>query len=73
LDSVSVHYQESSTVYTEIGICHTGFADCPKYVVFYSKNKFEKLVHLVGFIIRTVKSVCEFYVIDNVRVCVINT
>jgi len=25
---------------------------CPKYVEFYSKNKFEKLVHLVGFIIR---------------------
>jgi len=26
--------------------------NCPKYVEFYSKNKFEKLVHLVGFIIR---------------------
>ena len=25
---------------------------CPKYVEFYSKNKSEKLVHLVGFIIR---------------------
>jgi hypothetical protein len=25
---------------------------CPKHVAFYSKNKFEKLVHLVGFIIR---------------------
>jgi hypothetical protein len=25
---------------------------CPKHVDFYSKNKFEKLVHLVGFIIR---------------------
>ena len=25
---------------------------CPKHVKFYSKNKFEKLVHLVGFIIR---------------------
>jgi len=24
----------------------------PKHVEFYSKNKFEKLVHLVGFIIR---------------------
>jgi len=24
----------------------------PKHVVFYFKNKFEKLVHLVGFIIR---------------------
>ena len=25
---------------------------CPKHVEFYSKNKFEKLLHLVGFIIR---------------------
>jgi len=23
-----VHHQESSTVYTAIGICHTGYADC---------------------------------------------
>jgi len=45
-------------------ICHTGLLcvqwkppddgqrNCPKHVEFYSKNKFEKLVHLVGFIIR---------------------
>ena len=26
--------------------------NCPKHVKFYSKNKFEKLVHLVGFVIR---------------------
>ena len=26
--------------------------NCPKHVEFYSKNKFEKFVHLVGFIIR---------------------
>jgi len=26
--------------------------NCPKHVDFYSKNKFEKLVHLFGFIIR---------------------
>jgi len=26
--------------------------NCPKHVEFYSKNKFEKLVHLVGFTIR---------------------
>ena len=25
---------------------------CPKHVEFYSKNKFKKLMHLVGFIIR---------------------
>jgi len=27
-ESFSVHHQESSTVYTAIGICHTGYADC---------------------------------------------
>ena len=29
-----------------------GQRNCPKHVEFYSKNKFEILVHLVGFIIR---------------------
>ena len=29
-----------------------GQKNCPKYVEFHSKNKFEKLEHLVGFIIR---------------------
>ena len=29
-----------------------GQKTCPKHVEFHSKNKFEKLVHLVGFIIR---------------------
>jgi len=29
-----------------------GQKDCPKHAKFYSKNKFEKLVHLVGFIIK---------------------
>ena len=29
-----------------------GHRNCPKHVEFYCKNKFEKLVHLVGFIIR---------------------
>ena len=28
-----------------------GERNCPKHVEFYSKNKFEKLVHLVGCII----------------------
>ena len=27
-DRSTVHHQESSTVYTAIGICHTGYADC---------------------------------------------
>jgi len=40
------------------GICHTGLLiaceqrSCLKHVEFCSKNKSEKLVHLVGFIIR---------------------
>jgi len=29
-----------------------GQRNCPKHVEFHSKNKFEKLVHVVGFIIR---------------------
>ena len=29
-----------------------GQRDCPKHVEFDSKNKFEKLVHLFGFVIR---------------------
>ena len=28
-----------------------GQRNCPKHVEFYSKNKFEELLHLVGFII----------------------
>jgi hypothetical protein len=34
-----------------------GQRNCPKHVEFYSKNKFQKLVHLVGFIIRTRKRI----------------
>jgi hypothetical protein len=29
-----------------------GQRNCPKHVTYYSKNKFEKLMHLVGFVIR---------------------
>jgi len=29
-----------------------GQRNCPKHVQFYPKNKFEKLVHLAGFIVR---------------------
>jgi len=31
-----------------------GQRNCPKHVEFCSENKFEKLVHLVGFVIRIV-------------------
>jgi len=27
-DRFTAHHQESSTVYTAIGICHTGYAEC---------------------------------------------
>jgi len=36
--------------------------NCPKHVDFYSKNKFEKLVHLVGFIIRIYHGHCHLNV-----------
>ena len=32
-----------------------GQKNCLKHVEFYSKNKFEKLVHLFGFIIRLLR------------------
>ena len=41
----------------------------PKHVEFYSKNKFEKLVHLVGFIIRIVYSYSIFLACSG-RCCV---
>jgi len=31
-----------------------GQRNCPKHVEFHSKKKFEKLVHLVGFIIKKI-------------------
>jgi len=55
LSIISFHRTHSN------GIFHTGLLSAnpydiyhcrPKHVEFYSKNKFEKLVHLVGFIIR---------------------
>jgi len=49
-DGSSVHHQEftvHTTVAYVIKFCRQ---NCPKHVEFYSKYKFEKLVHLVGFI-----------------------
>jgi len=37
-----------------------GRRNCPKHVEFYSENKFEKLVHLVGFII----SIVHYFVVN---------
>ena len=47
--------------------CFGQFRNCPKYVVFLSKNKFEKLVHLVGFIIRSKKSVLKGFSINEIH------
>jgi hypothetical protein len=37
-----------------------GQRNCPKHVEFYSKNKFEKLVHLVGYIERVTKTIYKW-------------
>ena len=47
--------QQNCMSYT-IAVCTVKTSDdaqrnCPKHVEFYSKNKFEKFVHLIGFII----------------------
>jgi len=49
--------QQTCMTYT-IAVCtvknsYDGQRNCPKHVEFYSKNKFEKLVDLVGFILTT--------------------
>jgi len=41
-------------VYSEKKTSDDGQRNCPKHVEFHSKNKFEKLVRLVGFIIRKI-------------------
>jgi len=50
--------QKTCVTYT-IAVCTVktpddGQRNCPKHVEFYFKNKFEKLVHLVGFITRKI-------------------
>jgi len=58
-DSSSVRHQEYAQQRYIPLLCvqwrtpDDGQRNCPKHVEFYSKNKFEKLVHLFGFIIRT--------------------
>ena len=86
-DSSSVNHQEFFYCTRSNSICHTGLADslrascqqtvwqrnCPKHVAFYSKNKFEKLMHLVGSIVRifhdaghlNVKFCCNVQTFDN--------
>ena len=39
--------------------------NCPKHVAFHSKNKFEKLLQLVGFIIRNINSLLFRYIFQT--------
>jgi len=56
--------QQTCMTYT-IAVCTVektpddGKRNCAKHIDFYSKNKFEKLVHLVGFIIRI--NLCGYF------------
>jgi len=61
MDSFSFHHQEFFKVYTTnlyLLLCvqwktpDDEQRNCPEHVEFYSKNKSEKLVHIVGFIIK---------------------
>ena len=46
-------YQHPGTIVVcTVKSANNGQRNCPKHVEFYAKNKFENLVHLVGFIIR---------------------
>ena len=56
--SFSLYTQQQTCMAYTIAVCTVkktpddGQKNCPKHVEFYSKNKLEKLVHRVGFIIR---------------------
>ena len=45
-------YRFADSLRAGSGRSDDGQRNCPKHVEFYSKNKFEKLVHIVSFIIR---------------------
>ena len=45
-----------------------GQRNCPKHVEFYSKNKFEKLVYRIGFIIRTNGKLNVFQFSQNMHI-----
>jgi hypothetical protein len=47
-----------------------GQRNCPKHVEFHSKNKCEKSVHLVGFIIRNLIRYTVTEMSNNNNVCV---
>ena len=43
-----------------------GQRNCPKHVEFHSNNKFEKLVHLVGFILRSFLWILLYHLSSNI-------
>jgi len=47
----SIRMELSSILCVQWKTPDDGQTNCPKHVEFHSKNKFERLVHLVGFII----------------------
>ena len=54
------------------GTSSDGQRNCPKHVEFYSKNKFEKLVHLVCFIVRMQQSIkmrILVQIFKNIQLC----
>jgi len=50
--AVSKPVWHTPLLYVQRRTLDDGQRNCPKHVEFYSKNKFEKLAHLFGFIIR---------------------
>jgi hypothetical protein len=48
----SSHHNLYVLLYLQCLTPDDGQRNCPKRIEFYYKNKFEKLMHLVGFIIR---------------------
>jgi hypothetical protein len=63
--SILIQLASCMTYTTAVGIAKEtpddGQRNCQKHVEFYYKNKFEKLVHLVGFIIRHPSICCELH------------
>jgi len=58
--AVSRPVQHIPLLYVQWKTPDDGQRNCPKHVEFHSKNKFEKFVHLLGFIIRNWKQLYEF-------------
>jgi len=60
-----VAYTQQQVYITQHLTPNDGQKTCPKHVEFYSKNKFEKLVYLVGFIIRRASLLDYYFFLDR--------